>query len=379
MWRNAINDNLLTLEGNRTWSLTLLPAEKKGNLLFSSVVKMTTLRLILAIAAIKGWHLHQLDVNTTLLHGDLPEEVYMRVPPADYIQSKNDYLHFTKASGSKFTIVLVYINNLVMVGNDIDKINDMKRLVDEKFNIKDLGKLKFFLGMEISRSQSRIPLYRHKYTLDLLQDFGMLSLKPTSTPMSYNTSLSKDTEQKLEDITKYRQLVGRIIYLTNMRPDISFVVGKLSQYLDFPTDAHFKATLHVLKYVKNAFVAGLFFKSSSDLSLLGFTDSNWVTCADTRCSISGQCFFLGTSLISWKSKKQTTVEGQWLLYLLKYLKIDYSMSFNLYCDNKLAMHLAANPAFYECRKHIEVDCHITRKKAQVGVLKLLPVSSAPKQ
>ncbi|XP_015970022.1 uncharacterized mitochondrial protein AtMg00810-like [Arachis duranensis] len=283
-----------------------------------------------------------------------------------------------------------------MVGNDIDKINDLKRLVDEKFNIKDLGKLKFFLGMEISRSQSRISLYRRKYTLDLLQDFGMLSLKPTSTPMSYNTSLSKDTEQKLEDITKYRQLVGRIIYLTNMRPDISFVVGKLSQYLDFPTDAHFKATLHVLKYVKNAFVAGLFFKSSSDLSLLGFTDSNWVTCADTRCSISGQCFFLGTSLILWKSKKQTTVarssseaeyramalrtvEGQWLFYLLKYLKIDYSMSFNLYCDNKLAMHLAANPAFYECRKHIEVDCHITRKKAQVGVLKLLPVSSAPKQ
>ncbi|XP_016178880.1 uncharacterized protein LOC107621370 [Arachis ipaensis] len=211
--------------------------------------------------------------------------------------------------------------------------------------------------------------------------------------MCYNSQLTKTSGTRLEDTTKYRQFIGRLIYLTNTRPDISFAVSKLSQYLDCPTNDHYRAGMHLLRYLKASPAAGLFFSSDSDLSLSGYTDSDWATCADTRRSISGQCFFLGTSLISWKSKKQDTVarssseaeyramalgsiEGQWLLYLLKDLNVDHPKPFTMYCDNQSALHIAANPVFHERTKHIEVDCHITREKVQVGIFKLLPISSA---
>jgi hypothetical protein len=160
-----------------------------------------------------------------------------------------------------------------------------------------------------------------------------------------------------------------------------------------PTENHHKAALRVLRYLKQAPGSGLLFPRNSDLQILGFSDADWGGCLDTRRSISGYCFFIGHSLISWKSKKQTTVscssaeaeyralaaatrELQWISYLLRDLSQPCIRQAVLYCDSQSAMHIAANPVFHERTKHLDIDCHIVRLKIQEGLMRLLPVPSA---
>ncbi|XP_016172985.1 uncharacterized protein LOC107615435 [Arachis ipaensis] len=244
------------------------------------MVHMTTLRIVLALAAAKQWHIKQLDINTTFLHGDLNEE--------------------------GVTIIMVYVDDLVLTGDDLDEIDRIKRLLDLRFKIKDLGDLKYFLGKEVARSSKGIHICQRKYALDILKDFGYLDYKPVSTPMDYTcaSKLSRNSGTALPDRTPYRQLIGRLLYLTNTRPDIAYAMGRLSQFIDCPTDEHMRAAFHMLKYLKGCPSVGVFFfLADNDLKLTGFADADWATCADTRKSITGHCFYLGSSLISWKSKK----------------------------------------------------------------------------
>lgn len=185
---------------------------------------------------------------------------------------------------------------------------------------------------------------------------------------------------------------GRLLYLTNTRPDISHAVQQLSQFLDHPTIAHHKASQRVLKYLKGCPGKGLFLPRTAPSQILGFSDADWAKCPDTRKSITGQCFFIGDSLVSWKAKKQTTIakssseveyralasatcELQWLQYLLNDLHIILHKQPLLYCDNNSAIHIAANPVFHERTKHLEIDCHIVREKCQAGLMKLMPIST----
>ncbi|XP_019438862.1 PREDICTED: uncharacterized protein LOC109344552 [Lupinus angustifolius] len=159
-----------------------------------------------------------------------------------------------------------------------------------------------------------------------------------------------------------------------------------------PTIQHFKAMTRVLRYIKGTPGQGLHYPSSSTLQIKGFSDADWVTCPDTRKSISGYCMFLGDSLVSWKSKKQTTVsrssseseyralaiascEVQWLTYLLQDFKANSKTPALLYCDNNSARYIAANPVYHERTKHIEIDCHITRERLQNNLFHLLPIST----
>jgi len=396
---------------------------------FSPVAKMTTVRTLLAIAAAKHWFLHQLDVNNAFLHGDLDEEVYMELPPGfrtkgeskvcrltkslyglkqasrqwfskfstflvdlGFIQSKADYSLFTRTHGTSFIALLVYVDDIAIASNDLVAVKSLIGTLNDRFRLKDLGDLKFFLGLEITRSTKGISVSQRKYCLEILQDTGFLASKPVNFSMEQNLKLSHEVGYLLSDATSYRILIGRLLYLTITRPDLAYSVQTLSQFMDSPRQPHLDAAHRVLRYLKTAPGQGLFFPAVSDFKLKAFCDADWAGCSDTRRSITEFCVFLGSSLISWKSKKQLTIskssaefeyrsmastgcELLWLFTLLHDLQIDHSQAATLFCDSQAALHIAANPVFHERTKHIDVDCHFIREKIQLGLIKTLHVPS----
>ncbi|XP_028807214.1 uncharacterized protein LOC114761932 [Neltuma alba] len=255
-----------------------------------------------------------------------------------------------QAVSTSFTVILVYVDDLVLAGNDIAEINHIKQQLDQAFTIKDLGDLRYFLGLELARTKDGIFLSQRKFALELLEDTGYLACKPATTPMDPNLKLSKDKGVLLDDPKSYRKLIGRLQYLTTTRPDLSFATQQLSQFMSTPRDTHLQAAHRVLRYIKSSPGAGPFLSSNSDLRLKAFSDSDWASCVDSRRSVTGYAIFLGSSLISWKAKKQptvsrssseaeyramasTTCEVQWLLYLLNDFSISHFDPAFLYCDN----------------------------------------------
>jgi len=457
-WKKVMQVELMALEQTGTWSLVDLPPNVKpigciwvfkikrntdGSIerykaclvakvytqiegldyfdTFSPVAKLTTVRMVIALASIKHWHLHQLDVNNAFLHGDLQEDVYMSLPPGilvknpntvcklnkslyglkqasrkwydkltsvliqhHYTQANSDHSLFIKQTGTSYTILLVYVS--------LEEFTSIKSILDTLFKIKDLGQLKFFLGLEVAHSHLGISICLKKYCLDLLANLGIIESKPASTPSDPSLKLHNDGALPYADISSYRRLVSRLLYLNTIRPNITYTTQQLSQFLSAPTHTHHAAALRVLRYLKNCPGRGLFFPRDSPLHLQGYSDADWAGCVDTRRPISGQCFFLGNSLISWRTKKQITVSRsfseaeyralasatcdlQWLIYLLQDLHVPCTKPPVLFCDNQSALHIATDPIFHERTKHLEIDCHIVREKLQSGILKLLPVSS----
>lgn len=402
---------------------------------FSPVAKLTTVKLMLALAAIKGWKLAHLDINNAFLYGDLEEEIYMTLPPGlvienppvgsgqlvcklkkslyglkqasrqwylkfsqvlagfGLIQSASDHSYFYKYSADgKFFGVVIYVDDILVASSENDMINEFKIFLQAHFKLKDLGTPKYFLGIEIARNQSGVFLSQHKYALDLVSDAGLLGCKPSSTPMDSTKSLHQDAGDPLPDPTPYRRLIGRLVYLCITRPDITFAVNKLSQFLSKPCSEHMLAGERVLRYLKGTMGHGLFYSTKADPHLSIFSDADWAACPDTRRSISGFCLFLGTSLISWRSKKQHTVsrssaeaeyramalaccEVVWIVALLKDFGMDVTKSVPLYCDSQAAVHISSNPVFHERTKHIEVDCHTVRDKILEGVIRTVHVSN----
>ncbi|XP_019086048.1 PREDICTED: uncharacterized protein LOC109126769 [Camelina sativa] len=206
---------------------------------------------------------------------------------------------------SSFIALLVFVDDIMIASNSDAEVLSVKAILAQAFKIKDLGQARFFLGLEIARNSAGISVSQRKYCLNLLSDTGYLGCKPKNVPMDPTKALFKDTSVLLPEaeISSYRALIGRLLYLTIARPDITFAVNKLSQYLSSPTDAHLHAAQHVLKYLKENLGQDLFYCAHDDLGLTAFSDADWGTCLDTRRSVTGMCTFLGSSLITWKSKK----------------------------------------------------------------------------
>ncbi|RVW71744.1 Retrovirus-related Pol polyprotein from transposon TNT 1-94 [Vitis vinifera] len=351
---------------------------------FSPVAKIASVRLLLSMAAMRSWPLYQLDIKNAFLHGDLVEEVYMEQPPGFVAQGESglvcrlrrslyglkqsprawfnrfssvvqefgmfrstaDHSVFYHHNSSGQCIYLVvYVDDIVITGSDQNGIQNLKQHLFTHFQNKDLGKLKYFLGIEIAQSSFGVVLSQRKYALHILEETGMLDCKPVDTPMDPNVKLIPGQGEPLGDPGRYRRLVGKLNYLTITRPDISFPVSVVSQFLQSPCDSHWDAVIRILRYIK---------------------------------STPGQ-----GNLISWKSKKQdvvarssseaeyramalATCELIWLKYLLRELRFGKDEQMKLICDNQATLHIASNPVFHERTKHIEVDCHFIREKIASG-------------
>lgn len=253
---------------------------------FSPVAKLPTVRVLIALAAINHWPLQQLDVNNAFLHGHLDEEVYI-LPPKGYVvprgkvcrlkkslyglkqasrqwnleltrflkdlgftQSKQDYSMFTRSHEDKFLAALVYVDDILLTGNDVDGIGSVKTALHEAFTIKDMGAARYFLGVEIARSNAGILLNQRKYILAILVDVGLSAYKPAAAPLPLGLHLSPDSSDILPNPAQYRRLVGRLLYLNLTRPDLTFVIRHLSQFLSQPRKPHLDAAFHVLRYLK---------------------------------------------------------------------------------------------------------------------------------
>jgi len=213
------------------------------------------------------------------------------------VQSKADYSLFTLLQGSSFIALLVHVDDVAIASNDSHDVSSFITMLNERFKFKDLGPLKYFLGLEIAHSSIGIYVCQRKYALKILEDSGLLASKPAQFPMEQNLKLSKDDDTLLSDPTSYRRLIGRLLYLTITRPDLTYSVQTLNQFMDKPRQSHLDAAHRVLRYVKHALAQGLFFLANTELQLKAFCDSNLAGCVDTRRSITGYCVFLGDSLL----------------------------------------------------------------------------------
>ncbi|XP_031264675.1 uncharacterized protein LOC116123021 [Pistacia vera] len=259
-------------------------------------------------------------------------------------------------------------------------IDQLKVILQDNFKNKDLGHLKYFLGIEVARSSEGIVLNQRKYALELVSKVGLSTAKPADTPLEQNLKLTSyefdqkfpldEKDELLTDPSMFRRMVGRLLYLTMTRPNISFAVQTLSQYMQSPKQSHLEAASRVIKYVKKEPALGLLMSAKSTKELVAFCDSDWASCAVSRKLVSGYCIKMGDSLLSWKSKKQNTIarssaeaeyrsmagtvaELIWLIGLLKELDVEAKISALLYCNNKAALQIAANLMFHERTKHIE--------------------------
>lgn len=222
-------------------------------------------------------------------------------------QSTSDASLFVRSKGSSFTTVLIYVDDMVVIGNDIQDIQEVKSLLSQSFHMKDLGELRYFLGLEITRNEQGIFLSQRKYALDLINEAGLEAAKPLKLPLDQHIKVSQEKGTLLDNPEYYRRLIGRLIYLTITRPDISYSVQLLSQFMQSPTSEHMVAVIHLLSYLKNSQGQGILMAHSSAAHLTAFSDVDWASGPVSRRSTSGYCILLGKSPISWKSKKQQVV------------------------------------------------------------------------
>nr|GEW10036.1 ribonuclease H-like domain-containing protein [Tanacetum cinerariifolium] len=337
-----------------------------------------------------------LDINNAFLYGGISEDVYMTLPPSFdndkskvcklnkslhgleqaprqwnakltqaltehcFVQSNFDYSLFIKNSDNVFIILLVYVDDIVVTGNNLNEIEKFKQFLMSKFQIKDLGKLKYFLGIKILDNKDGICLNQRKYYLELLHEFCLLAAKHVDTPLPENVTLNhieSNDDHLLVNVFNYQRLVGKLIYLSNTRPGIAYVVHCLSQYMHSPLNSYLDAALRVLRYLKGSSGSSIQINKIDNLKLGAYADSDRAMCPATRKSISGYCVFVGDSLITWISKKWSTLsrssaeaeyrsmasatcEVIWLSILLGDIGVKNLLPVVMYCDNSFALQIA---------------------------------------
>lgn len=390
---------------------------------FAPVARLDTIRLLLALAVQKGWVVFQLDVKSAFLNGYLEEEIFVEQPEGFQVKDREDevyllkkalyglkqaprawnaridqHLHnlgfkrsssehalYIRSSPTNVVIISLYVDDLLITGDDHEQIDQIKKAMMKQFDMSDLGKMSYFLGMEIIQRQESIILHQHKYAREILKKFKMMECKPVKTPSVQKQTLQKGDGSEANET--YRSIVGSLMYLTNTRPDLVQAVGMLSRYLHCTGEEHMKAAKRVLRYVKGTMSYGLQLKKTSELSFYGYSDSDWAGSIEDMKSTSGYCFTLGSGMFSWCSKKQSvvaqsTAEAEfiaataaanqvlWIRKLLMDLQESQGQSTKILVDNQSAIAIANNSVFHGKTKHFNVKLYFLREAQQEGSISL---------
>ena len=476
-WEQAMREELASIVANHTWTLVPLPAGRravgckwvlklkrkadgsidrfkarlvaKGFLqkegldyteTFAPVARMPSLRALLAIAAAQDLEVHQMDVRTAFLNGELEEDIYMEQPQgfvASGSQAKLVYklhrsLYGLKQAGrawykkidsalselglrpttsdscvyvlheaSTIVYILLYVDDLLVISNDLRRLKSIKAELSKRFEMKDLGEAQFILGIQIQRdrAQRRISLSQCEYVRTVLSRFNMEESKPASTPMPVGTKLLRDepstpsnedkpaADAQQDDMNEapYAPAVGALMYAAmGTRPDITYSTTTLCQFLQSPTRAHWTALKRVLRYLKGTQQAQLVYRPTADnqgrpLSVHGYCDSDWGNDVGDRRSITAWVFLLHGCAVSWQSRKQrvtalssveaeymaaaaATKEAVWWRRFLTELGLPPPGPTTIYSDSQGSIALAKNPDSHDRTKHIDVRYHFIRQQ-----------------
>ena len=395
---------------------------------YSPVARMDTMRVMMGIAANQYLLIEQMDVNTAFLYGELKEEIYLRLPDGFPAEQRYCKLHksiyglkqasrvwnqnfdsYVKEIGFNNTeadpclyvlnknkgiiYLLLYVDDIILFTKTEKEMNMIKNLLKQKYNMKELGKLEWYLGIQVTQDDQSIKLNQQLYIKNILKKFNMENCKTVNTPMEGNLKLTNDmrptTNQEKEEIKNipYRSAIGSLNYLsTCTRPDISFAVSEVAKFNENPGIEHWKAVKRIMRYLKGTINQELIYKRSDSIELTGFADADWAGDNETRKSTTGYIFKIN-GIVTWKSVKQScialsTVEAEyvslgecskealWLIKLLKQIGYEVNLPIIIYEDNQGAIKLAENPVFHKRTKHIDTRMHFIRKLIEDNIIKI---------
>ncbi|GJV95056.1 putative RNA-directed DNA polymerase [Tanacetum coccineum] len=384
-------------------------------LLSLPVVKSTTIRAVLSLAVTNDWPLRQLDIHNAFLHGNLKEHVYMKQHPGfidpqrpnhvcllhkslyglkhaprawfqrlskalfdlGFKGSKTDPSLFIYSRGDTLLYILVYVDDIIVTGNNKGTIDNIICQLGSAFAFKDLGPLNYFLGIKIVPHVSGILLSQKKYILELLQSVGLSNCNPVSSPMVTSSSLSLDDSTAFSNPVKYRQVVGSLQYVTLSRPDIAFVVNKVCQFMHAPTENHRSAVKRILHYLHGTVEHGMLIRRSFGSTLQAFIDVLWKGNPDTSLEAFSDAG-LEIQMVDeaeYNALANTIAELTWLQVLLNELRIRSFSTPILWCNNLDATYLPANHIIYARTKHVEIDYHFIWEKIAQGDLRVQHIST----
>ncbi|CAJ2634371.1 unnamed protein product [Trifolium pratense] len=281
---------------------------------------------------------------------------------------------------SDVIIICLYVEDLLITGHNVASIEKFKGRLKNEFEMSDLGKLNYFLGLEFHYASDGIVLHQRKYIAYVLKRFHMENCNEAETPMEANLKLSKSEDEQAVDATLFKQVVGSLRFICNTRSDINYVVRSVSRFVSKPKTSYLIAAKRILRYLKGTQDYGLAFPTSNNetqIEVEGFSDSNWCGDKDDRRNTSGYWFRFRNSPISWSSKKhnivalssceaeyvaaaQAACQAVWPESLLEELKISYVKPMRLNADNKFVISLAKNPIAHGWSKHIKTKYHFLR-------------------
>ena len=389
---------------------------------FAPVARLEAIRLLLSYAVNHGIILYQMDVKSAFLNGVIEEEVYVKQPPGfedikypdhvfklkkslyglkqaprawydrlsnfliknDFKRGQVDTTLFRRTLGKDILVVQIYVDDIIFGSTNASLCKEFSKLMQDEFEMSMMGELKFFLGIQINQCKDGVYVHQSKYTKELLKKFKLEDCKVMNTPMHPTCNLSKEDEGAKVDQKLYRGMIGSLLYLTASRPDILFSVCLCARFQSDPRESHMTAVKRIFRYLKGTTNLGLLYRKSLDYKLIGFCDADYAGDRIERKSTSGNCQFLGDNLISWASKRQTTIamstaEAEYIsaascctqLLWMKHQLEDYQIIANsipIYCDNTAAICLSKNPILHSRAKHIEIKHHFIRDYVQKGIL-----------
>ena len=407
---------------------------------FSPVAMLKSIRILLSIAAALDYEIWQMDVKTAFLNGNLDERIYMAQPDGfveggqetkvcellksiyglkqasrswnirfdetvksfGFEQSIDEPCVYKLIHEGKVVFLVLYVDDILLIGNDVGKLSEVKIWLAKQFDMKDLGEAAYILGIQIFRDRRNrtLSLSQASYIDKVMDRFSMRDSKGGQTPFRHGISLSKDqspkTAQEIEDMRKipYASAVGSLMYaMLCTRPDICFAVGVVSRFQSNPGPEHWVAVKHVLKYLRRTRNLMLTY-SGTDLTMTGYTDSDFQADKDSRKSTSGSVFILNGGSVVWRSIKQSCIadstmeaeyvaaceaskEAVWLRKFLKYLEVVPSDNepMTLYCDNSGAVANSKEPRSHKRSKHIERKYHLIREIVQRGDVEVKKIAT----